>query len=127
MTATYAQTITRTVRTVRAAIVERAENLDTMSRVTANMAYQAQDEVIAMAHTVGISTIDAMNDFWDEMYAPAVYVPQVGDVVVFHGDKAGHVSGSGGVGPYPVWSDDTRDEPYTMFWLHAHEMTPVFG
>ena len=115
MTATYAQTITRVARAFQ------TTDGDTEQHLTLNM------QIIAAADAAGIDHVTAFMDLCDEIAAPPVYVPQVGDIVTFHGDKAGHVSGSGGVGPYPVRSDDTRDEPYTMFWLHAHEMTPVFG
>lgn len=124
MTATLAQTITRTAATIRTAITDGTiHRVDNWSEILD----AARNTVRDAARDAGVSTTDALYDFWTEVEAPAVYVPQVGDVVVFHGDKAGHVSGSDGVGPYPVRSDDTRDEPYTMFWLHAHEMTPVFG
>lgn len=50
---------------------------------------------------------------------------EIGEVVIFGGDKAGHITATGGEGPWPVISDDTRDEPYSFYWLALGEFTPA--
>lgn len=54
-----------------------------------------------------------------------VKTPHVGDTVVFHGNKAGTVSASGGEGPLPVISD-VPGEIGKFYWLTPDEMTNPF-
>jgi hypothetical protein len=50
---------------------------------------------------------------------------EIGETVIFGGDKAGTITASGGEGPWPIISGDTRDEPNSFYWLHLGEFTPT--
>lgn len=48
---------------------------------------------------------------------------EIGEVVTFHGDKAGHITATGGEGPFPIISD-VPGENNKIYWLTDREFFP---